>query len=187
MERFPVGDVRTGHEYEADRAATRARLAASAPQRRLALGDDLVLVFDSPETVRVALEEMLRAERTADDERVAAETAAFAALLGDGQELAATLFVDVTDPVALAERLAELSGVDETVSLEVAGRRVVARADAGDGGAGAFHLLFGLDAEQRAAVAAGTPATVRVDHPACRAAATLNAEQVIAIGAALRR
>jgi hypothetical protein len=68
------------------------------------------------------------------------------------RELAATLYVDVADPVALAERLTELADVEQTVSIEVGGRRVVARSDPGDSGSGAFHLLFALDDQQRAAV-----------------------------------
>ena len=40
---------------------------------------------------------------------------------GDG-ELAATLYVDIADPAALADRLAELSGVAATVLVEGAGK-----------------------------------------------------------------
>jgi hypothetical protein len=187
VERLPAGEVRTGPAYEADRLSDRARLSAAAGERRLALGTDLVLVFETRETVRMALEELLRAERIDDGERVAGETAAFAALLGEEHELAATLYVDVADPVALAERLTELAGVDQAVSLEVGGRRTVARPDPGDSGSGAFHLLFALDSDQRAALLAELPASIRVEHPACRATATVSASQVLAISAELKR
>lgn len=187
MERFPPGKVRTGPAYEADRVPARARLAAAAPPRRIALGADLVLVFEPAEVVRMALEESLRAERATDPERVATEAAAFAELLGGDQVLAATLYVDVADPVALADRLTELNGVESAVSLELAGRRLNGRADSGDSGTGAFHLLFDVDDEQRTSLLRGAPASVRVDHPACRAVATLNADQLLAIGADLPR
>jgi Protein of unknown function (DUF3501) len=173
--------------YEADRAPTRARLAAAADERRISLGVDLVLVFETAETVRTALEESLRAERATEPDRVGAETAALAQLLGGEGALTATLYVDVADPVALSERLGELGGVEETVALEVAGRRVTATSAAGDGGTGAFHLVFELDGEQRAGLLGGAPGSVRVDHPAHRAVATLNADQLLAIGADLRR
>jgi Protein of unknown function (DUF3501) len=187
VERFPVSEVRTGPAYEGDRVAARARLAAAAASRTLPLGADLVLVFETTEMVRTALEESLRTERASDPERVADETAVFAALLGGDSDLAATLYVDVADPVALSERLSELGGVEDAVSLEVGGRRVHARADPGDSGAGAFHLLFELDGEQRTSLLGGAPTSVRVDHPACRAVASLNAGQLLALGADLRR
>jgi hypothetical protein len=187
MDRLPAGDVRIGAAYESERLSERARLAAAAAERRATLGEGLVLVFETRETVRMALEELLRAERVDDGERTAREAAAFAELLGDDHELAATLYVDVADPVALADRLGELAGVEQAVSLEVGGRRTEARSDPGDAGTGAFHLIFTLDDDQRDALLAGLPASIRVEHPACRATATLNAGQGLAIGADLTR
>ncbi len=187
MDRLPAGDVRIGPSYEGDRLSNRARLSASAGERRVALGTDLVLVFETRETVRMALEELLRSERVDDGERIADETAAFAALLGGDRELAATLYVDVADPAALADRLSELAGAEQAVSLEVGGRRAVARSDPGDSGSGAFHLAFLLDHDQCAALLSGLPASIRVEHPACRVTATLNADQGLAIGAELQR
>ncbi len=185
MERFPAGDVRTGPAYESERLAVRAELASSAEQRRVALGADLVLVFESRETVRLALAESLRAERTSDHERIASEAAAFSELMGGGHDLAATLYVDVADPVSLAERLGELSGVEDAMYLEVAGGRVAGRPNPADSGSGAFHLLFALDDRQRAALLGGAPVAAGVDHPGCRTATTLSADQGRAIGADL--
>jgi hypothetical protein len=187
VERLPAGDVRTGPAYEADRVPARARLAAATPERRVSLGPDLVLVFETRETVRVALEELLRAERAGEAGRVAAEAAAFAELLGGDGDLAATLYVDVADPVALSERLGELNGVENAVFLLAGERSARASSDPGDGGTGAFHLLFELDEVQRASWFAGVSVSVRVDHPACRAVAALNADQLLAIGADLPR
>lgn len=66
MAEFAPGEVGTGPGYEAERAVTRARLASAAPHRRLDLGGDLVLVFETRETVRAALQERLRADRVTD-------------------------------------------------------------------------------------------------------------------------
>jgi len=186
VERFAAGEVRIGPAYESERIAVRAELASSAEQRRVALGADLVLVFESRETVRLALEESLRAERTSHHERIAAEADAFSVLTGGGHDLAATLYVDVADPVALAERLGELSGVEDTVYLEVAGRRVAGRPHPADSGSGAFHLLFALDDGQRAALLGGAAVAAGADHQGCRTSITLSADQGRAIGADLR-
>jgi hypothetical protein len=186
VEPIPGAEVRTGPVYEVERGEARARLAATAEQRRVRLGADLVLVFETRESVRMALEELLRAERAGEGDRVEAETAAFAELLGGEHDLAATLYVDVADPVALAERLGELIGIEGAMYLDVAGRRTAARSDAGEAGCGAFHLIFALDADQRSSLGDGAAVSVGADHPACRLQATLSADQVLAIGTDLR-
>ena len=180
-------DVRTGSAYESARAAIRSGLAVGAGNRRVSLGNDLVLVFETRETVRSALEEMLRAERVADPDRIAAEVAAFEALLAGERELAATLYVDIADQAALADRLTELAGIGSAVALEVSGDRVAARSDGADQGSGALRLVFAFDEAQRAAVLEGRPVAVVVDHAGCRAAVTLGGEQSAVIAAGLQR
>lgn len=181
------GEVRTGARYEAERSAVRARLASTAGLRRLDLDDGLALVFETRETVRTALEELLRAERTADPAGIAAEAPAFSELLGGESDLVATLYLDVADPVALAERLVELPGIAAAVSLGIGVDRVPATPDMADGVSGAFALRFPLEAAQRSALLDGAAVTVTVDHPGCRARVTLGVEQVRAIAVDLRR
>jgi Protein of unknown function (DUF3501) len=181
------GEVRTGARYEAERSAGRARLASTAGLRRLDLDDGLALVFETRETVRTALEELLRAERTADPAGISAEAAAFSELLGGESDLVATLYLDVADPVALAERLAELPGIAAAVSLGIGDDRVPATPEMADGVSGAFALRFPLEVAQRSALLDGAAMTVAVDHPRCRARVSLGVEQVRAIAVDLRR
>jgi hypothetical protein len=185
-ERLPPDEIRTGAAYESARPAARTRLAEAADARRVPLGDDLVLVFETGETIRAALEELLRAERVVDPGRLRAEAGLFAQLRGGEHELAATLYVDVADAAALADRLAELAGVGGAVSMGLAGHRVPARVDHEPDGA-AVHLRFPLDAAQRAALLDGAAVDVEVDHPGCRARAALGTDAVRAISADLRR
>jgi hypothetical protein len=184
---FAPGEVNTGSDYEAERVARRESLASTAALRRVEIGGDLVLVFQTRDTVRTALQELLRSERVVDPERIAVESVAFAELLGGDDELVATLYVDEADPVALADRLGELPGVAASVSLGVEGSRMLARPEAADAAAGAFRLRFSMSSEQRAAVLGGAAVTATVDHPNFRASASLSAEQVGAITADLRR
>jgi Protein of unknown function (DUF3501) len=187
VEPFGPGPVRTGAAYEGVREATRARLAAVADDRRVDLGGGLVLVFETVDTIRTALEETLRAERVDDAARVEAEAAAFGALVGGPQALTAVLYVDVADPVALGDRVAELHGIAEHVFLDVDGSRVPARADSADDSPGALPLVFALQAAHRAALLAGARLAVAVDHPACRVTVAMSTAQVQAATADLRR
>jgi hypothetical protein len=187
MAGFGADQVRTGAAYEAAREQTRTRLAASSEPGRVELGAGLVLAFVTAEGIRTALEELLRAERLEGGERVIAETAAFGALVGGPDALAGILLVDVADPAALADRLAELAGIAESISLELGGSRVRGGVDAAAGGSGAFHLRFELDAAQRGALLDGATLAVAVEHPACTARVALSAEQVRAVTADLDR
>jgi hypothetical protein len=187
VEGFAAGDVRTGSAYEAERAATLARLAAAAGDRRVDLGGNLVLVFESTETVRTALQELLRAERVSDADQVATEAAALAGLAGGDQELVATLYIEVADPVALADRLGALPGIADAVVLEVQGSRVPGESGGAEGAPGAFHLRFAPGSDQRRALLDGADVSVIVDHPGCRATVALSSQQVRAIAAGLRR
>lgn len=165
-----VPELRTGSAYEAARAAARAELAALLPGRRVTLGSDLVLVFEGRDSVRLAAEETLRAERVTDPTRVAAAVAAFNLLLPPAGSLAATLHVDASDPARLAERLEELAGVERSLTLVVAELRSPGSAAAPVvEGAGAFHIRFAVDAAMAAALEAAENAIVEVSHPAIRA------------------
>ncbi|HEY7927180.1 MAG TPA: DUF3501 family protein [Candidatus Dormibacteraeota bacterium] len=185
--RLGRGEVRTGAAYEAERAANRSRLAESASSRRVSLGADLVLVFEAGDTVRASLEELLRAERVADEQRIAAETAAFADMVVGDDEIAATLYLDIADPAALADRLAELGDLSSAVSLDLSGARVSARPERAESGPGAWRLVFAVDEAQRRSLLEGGPASVVVDHPVLRATAALDSDQVRAVAADLRR
>ncbi|MBJ7608027.1 MAG: DUF3501 family protein [Candidatus Dormibacteraeota bacterium] len=179
--------VRTGADYETERAASRLRLAEAGEDRRVDLGGGLVLVFETAETVLSALEEWLRAERVDDPDRIAAEATAFSALLAGEQALGATLYVDDADPAGLADRVAELEAVGAAVSLVIAGRRITARSDAEDVGAGAMPLAFPLDQWERRALLGGATVEVVVDHPRHRASVALRAEQLPAISVDVER
>jgi Protein of unknown function (DUF3501) len=185
--RLEPGEVRTGAAYEAERAGSRARLAQTAPGRRVSLGDELVLIFESRERVRAALEELLRAERVSDQQRIDDETAAFAGVLPGDDELAATLYMDIADPAALADRLAELGDLGTAVSLDLGGDRVSGRFDGAESGGGGWHLRFTFDDAQRRLLLDGGPVAVVVDHPRLRATAVLDVDQVRTVGADLRR
>lgn len=186
-DRLGPGEVRTGAAYEAVRAASRARLAQAAAAHRVSLGGDLVLVFESRERVRASLEELLRAERVSDQQRIDAEAAAFAGVLPGDDELAATLYMDIADPAALADRLAELGDLGAAVSVDLGGDRVRGRSDGAESGGGGWHLLFAFDQAQRRMLLDGGPVAVVVDHPRLRATAVLDVDQVRAVTADLRR
>jgi hypothetical protein len=142
--------------------------------RSLHLGELLHLQFEDERTVRHQIQEMLRAERTFETAGIQAEIDAYAALLPDGSDWTATLFIEVPDPDMRRRELVRLAGVEDRLFVQVDGHeRVVAQADPDAahrpaGKTSAVHFLrFVLTPAMRVAVRAGAAVTVGCDHPGC--------------------
>jgi hypothetical protein len=181
-------DVRAGADYEYVRGEERHRIGELQRVRRVRLGETVTLVFENRETIRSTLEEALRTERIDDPERVAAERAAFDAVVPPRGELAAMLFLEVADPADLAAAAAAIEGIEHTVFLEVAGARVrgVPEAVAPPGErAPAHYLRIALEPGVRAAVLSGAAIAVGADHPNLTVLVQLDEEQRQAIVADL--
>jgi hypothetical protein len=166
--RIDLGDVRVGAGYEIARGDERHRIAELKRSRRIHLGDTLALVFENRDTIRSTLEEALRTERIDDPERVEGELAAFNAVVPEPGQLTALLFLEVADPADLSAAAAQLEGIEHAVFIEVDGTRVggVPEAVSPPGEGAAAHLLrFGLNPDQRAAIAAGSAIVIGTEHP----------------------
>jgi len=178
--RIDRADVRAGSAYEIARADERHRIAELKHFRRVRLAETLALVFESRDSIRSTLEEALRTERVDDPDRVAAEIAAFNAVVPEAGQLAAMLFVDVTDPADLSAAAAQLEGVEHTVFIEVGGIRArgIPEAVSPPGeNAPAHYLRFSLDPGQRAAVLAGSSVAVGCEHSEVTAVVQLDDDQ----------
>jgi hypothetical protein len=179
-----LDDVRAGVHYEGVRGEERHRIGELKRTRRVRLGETLALVFENRDTIRSTLEEALRTERIDDPDRVAAERAAFNAVVPAQGELAAVLFLEVDDPADLAAAAAGVEGVEGAVFLEVAGARVrgIPEVVAPPGETSPAHYVrFALEPAQRAAVLSGAPIAVGADHPNLTALVHLDEEQRQAI------
>jgi len=183
VRKLTVDDISDLRAYEREREATRARVIALKRRRRVALGDLMTLVFENTETARWQVQEMVRVERMLRDEQVAREVEAYNTFIPDANELSGTLFVELTDEVALREWLPKLVGVQRAVGFDLAdGSRVpgiaqhedrLTRADT----TSAVHFLrFRFSPEQVDAFRAA-PARIAVEHPSYRCETVLTAEQ----------
>lgn len=189
MQPLAVSDVRPPAVYEPARAEARRQVIELKRHRRVALGPLVSLVFENRDTVRAVVEELLRAERIDDPERIAEEIAVFNELIPGERELSATMFLEVTDPAELAERLGELRGIESAVHLEVDGERVDQVHEEGrsrDGRTSSVHYLrFHLTDEQRATFLRGGEVALVAEHPSLRMRAVLSDDQRMALSADL--
>ena len=186
----PLGpdEVLTGTDYEAVRPDARAAVVAAQRARRVRVGSRLTLVFESRDTIRQSLQELIRAERVTDAHEVSAKIDDFNALVPQDGQLAATLYVEASDAAELGTTLADLAGVQGCVSLEIEGVRISGETQHGDAAnelAAASFMTFQLPADAQEAWRRGAGVTVVVAHAACAERAALTTEQRSAIAADL--
>lgn len=175
MNRLAAADLLTLEAYARERPAFRARILAHKRNRQVAVGPEMTWCFEDRQTVQYQVQEMLRVERIFEPEGIADELAAYNPLIPDGANLKATLLIEIPDPVRRRERLAQLRGVEDVCYVQVGGfDRNFAIADEdlereNDEKTSSVHFLrFEFDAAQIAALRAGAPLGVGVDHAAAR-------------------
>lgn len=163
--------------YARQRPDFRARVLAHKKPRTVELGPHLTLLFEDELTIRYQIQEMLRIEKTFEEQGIQDELDAYNPLLPDGQNWKATLLVEYEDVAERRQALAQLRGIEDRVWVQVAGQpRVVAIADEdlereNDEKTSSVHFVrFELSAAMIAALKAGAGLAIGVDHPAYHAA-----------------
>ena len=159
-------------EYSRIRADKRRELLPVKKRRRLPVGPDATFYFESYETMWLQVHEMLFIEKGG-DEQVPDELAAYNPLIPKGRELIATVMFEVDDPVRRKAFLGGLGGVEDHMTLDVAGDVVRGQAEAdvdrttADGKASSVQFVhFSLNERQADALKQpGTRVMVGIDHP----------------------
>jgi hypothetical protein len=189
MQPLALSDVRPPAVYEPVRAEARRQAIELKRHRRVQLSPLVSLVFENRDTVRAVVEELLRAERIEDPERIAEELEVFNELIPAESELSATMFLEITDQAELPQRLNELRGIEAAVHLEVDGERVGQVHEEGrsrdDRTSSVHYLRFRLSEAQRSAFLQSAEVAIVADHPNLRARAPLGEEQRMALAADL--
>jgi hypothetical protein len=184
MSKIALSDVKDLVAYEKVREAMRAEVIERKKARRLALGDNLTVLFENRQTVLFQIQEMIRTERIVDEAKIQDEIDAYGVLLPGPGELSATLFIEIPDiarmtTAQMREAVNRFQGLDrDSVFLHLGGARVPARFESGhtkeEKMAAVHYLRFAVPPAARAALA--DPAqTVRltVEHPRYRAEAAV--------------
>jgi hypothetical protein len=172
MNRISRDSLLTLEAYAKQRDEFRARVLEHKRDRTVHVGPHVTLIFEDELTVRYQIQEMLRIERTFDEEGIRAELEAYTPLVPDGANLKATMMVEFEDPEQRRLELARLKGIERSAYLQVAGRpRILAIADEdlereNEEKTSAVHFLrFEFDPAAVAALRAGSPLAVGIDHP----------------------
>lgn len=139
-------DIMEADAYARIRKERRAEMIALKRNRRLQVGPNATVHFESFDTMLYQVQEMLHTERGG-EAQIPDELAAYNPLVPQGDELVATLMLEMADPERRAGFLAGLGGVEQTISLDLGGERVQAdwerdvERTTADGKTSAVHFL----------------------------------------------
>ncbi len=157
--------------YARQRKEFRAKVIAHKKNRTVHLGAHVTLIFEDELTVRYQVQEMLRIERTYEEQGISDELEAYNPLIPDGSNLKATMMIEYADADERKDALSKLKGIEDRVWIQAEGcARVYAIADEdlereNDEKTSAVHFLrFELSQEMRQALKYGVGLSMGVDH-----------------------
>jgi hypothetical protein len=187
MSKITRDSLMTLETYAKERSQFRARVLEHKRARTVHLGEHVTLLFEDELTQRYQIQEMLRIEKTFEEEGIQDELDAYNPLVPDGTNFKATMLIEYEDVEARKRALAMFKGIEDRVWIEVAGHaKVFAIADEdlereNDEKTSAVHFLrFELDPAMIAALKSGAALGIGVDHPHYRA-------EIPAVGEATRK
>ena len=179
-------DILSAGEYDQQRKSLKANLIPMKKLRRIEVGPFATFYFENYATMWLQVQEMLRIEKGG-EEQIPGELAAYNPLIPQGQELIATLMLEIEDEKRRNAVLLTLGGIEETVFMEIGGDVIRATPTeyddrtTADGKTSSVHWLrFKLTPDQIAHFQAER-VVLGVSHPNYGHMAVLNAESRAAL------
>src|SRR5476651_795873 len=152
--KITTADILSTSEYDQQRKSLKANLIPMKKLRRIEVGPFATFYFENYATMWLQVQEMLRIEKGG-EEQVPGELAAYNPLIPQGDELIATMMLEIEDEKRRNAVLLTLGGIEETVFLEIGGDVVRATPTeyddrtTADGKTSSVHWLrFKLTADQ---------------------------------------
>ncbi|MDH5518307.1 MAG: DUF3501 family protein [Gammaproteobacteria bacterium] len=160
-------------EYAEMRPTYRQKVMEHKKNRRVFLGDNATLYFESELTMRYQVQEMLRIEKIFDKEGIEEELSAYNPLIPDGKNWKATFMIEFSNEDDRKAALGKMIGIEEKVYVMVEGHDPVwAIADEDlerntEEKTSSVHFMrFELSDEMISALRSGKALTMGIEHPA---------------------
>ncbi|MDE2465117.1 MAG: DUF3501 family protein [Alphaproteobacteria bacterium] len=160
-------------EYAQKRTLIRKHMVEIKRDRRVAVGPFATFHFESYDTMWAQVMEMLHIEKGG-PEQVEGELDAYNPLIPQGDELIATLMLEIDDPVRRNRELVRLAGIETSCYIELGTHRIPGtpteydERTSADGKTSSVHWVrfrFSSD-EQRKFADPATAALLGIAHPA---------------------
>src|SRR5262245_29609935 len=177
MNKVALEDIVGNAAYERERQQRRERIIELKRNRRVSVGDKVSLVFENRDTVIFQIQEMMRAEKISDLDKIREEIEVYNELVPGPRELSATLFLEFEDQTHLREELLKFLGIDEAVYLKVGKHSIHARFEDGhskeDKVSAVQYVKFPFSESMLQAFVKGEKAALVIDHPNYQARAVI--------------
>ena len=118
-------DILSVKEYDQQRDNLKKNLLPMKKQRRVEVGPFATFYFENYATMWLQVQEMLRIEKGG-EEQLAGELEAYNPLIPQGDELIATMMLEIEDADRRNRILLTLGGIEESVFMEIGGDTIKA-------------------------------------------------------------
>ena len=171
IQKLTKNSLWTLEHYARVRDKFRKEMIEHKKSRMLRLGENLTLHFEDAQTIKYQVQEILRIEKTFEEEGIVDELEAYNPLIPDGTNFKCTMMIEYSDEAVRREKLKSLKGIEDKVWVRVEGRdKVWAIADEdlareNDEKTSAVHFLrFELDEDMIKSLHYGVGMSIGVDH-----------------------
>ena len=132
--------------YHKERSTFREKAIQERRLRTVHLGDHVTMIFENEFLMRYQIQEMLRVEKTFEEEGIEDELNAYNPLVPGGSDFKATMMIEYPNEADRKVALAKLVGIEHQIFIEVEGQPRV-YAEQNDGGH-QNHQDIGCEVEQ---------------------------------------
>lgn len=165
-------DLYSLEDYDKVRPSFKLEVMEHKELRRVHLNDNITIYFEDEKTIKYQIQEMLRIERTFDEQGIQDELDAYNPLIPNGTDLRATMMIEYGDPKIRKKKLHELAQVEKHIYFLFEGDErpyyVIANEDLERSSkikTSAVHFLrFPFTEEHNEKFKAGVPMTIRISH-----------------------
>ena len=171
MQKLTRKDLYSLEDYLEMRDDYRKKVMAHKKDRRLELGDNVLMMFEDRLIMQYQVQEMLKAEKIFDAAGIEEELDAYNPLIPDGNNWKATMLIQYPDVEERQKQLAQLIGIENKIWMQVDGfDKIFAIADEDlerdtEDKTSAVHFMrYQLDDDMKAAVKSGAAISAGVDH-----------------------
>ncbi len=171
MTKLTRKDLYSLEEYSEKRDEYRKKIMAHKENRRLELGNHILLSFEDKLIMQYQIQEMLKAEKIFDAAGINEELEVYNPLIPDGTNWKATMMIQYTDVEERQRQLARLIGIEDLIWMQVDGLdKVYAIADEdlerdnAEKTSAVHFMRFELNSDMVTAVKSGATISAGVDH-----------------------
>ena len=121
-------DILSRDEYKSQRKSLREKMVLRKKLRRVDIGPYVTMYFENKDTIIHQINEMVYIENGG-EEQINDEILAYKSLVPDGQELIATVMIEIDSPIKRSEFLAKMGGFEEQISIQIGDQVIQGRAE----------------------------------------------------------